>query len=232
MRSKEFRLRKHTSRSFALLFIISLNLAVFILLRFKPLDSALLSSLVLSPANLVKGNLFCLITAGFIHEDVLHLVSNMLGIYVFGMIVERRFGTAKTLFIYFGALALSMFFSMVVYSLVLHRNVSIIGASGALMGLISCAMLADPFYIINKTFLPIPVMLTGWAFIYADILGFLGGETDGVSHIAHLLGFMSIAILVYFLDKTEKKILRKGLVINVFSFGLFFTLNWWVFVRR
>ena len=145
----------------------------------------------------------------------------MVGVFIFGSIVERRFGAGKMLAIYVTALILSMLFAVVIYTFVLHKYVAIIGASGALMGLISCAMLADPFRITYETLLPIPVMIKGWMFCYADVKGFLGGEMDGVSHLAHLLGFLSIAVIIYFSNKEDKKVFLKGLIVNLVSFVFF-----------
>ena len=67
-----------------------------------------------------------------------------------------------------------------------------------------------------------------WLFFWADINGFLGGEKDGISHLAHLLGFLSIGFLVYFLDRKEKNLLKTGLITNLISFAIF--LAFWHFL--
>jgi len=120
-----------------------------------------------------------------------------------------------------------MSFSILIYTYVLNKNIAIIGASGALMGLISTAMLLEPFAITYEMLLPIPVMIKGWIFLYWDIIGFLGGERDGTSHLGHLLGFLSIAVLAYFLGQKDKKVMRAGLVINIASFIIFCFLGQW-----
>jgi len=204
------------------LLIIAANVAVFFYLRSGADAARLVPGLILSPHNLfVKGRVATILTSGFLHGDGGHLFFNCLGIFIFGSIVERKFGAAKTLFIYLGALVLSMSFSLIIYTFFLHKNVAIIGASGALMGLISCAMLADPFAVTYEVLLPIPVMIKGWMFFYADIRGFLGGESDGVSHLAHMLGFLSVAVIIYFMRGEDRRTLLKGLVINIISFGIF-----------
>jgi len=139
--------------------------------------------------------------------------------------VEKRFGFVKTLLIYFGALVLSMFFATCVYTFIMGKSVAIIGASGAVMGLMSCAMLTDPFLITFETIIPLPLMLKGWMFFYADIHGFLGGEVDRISHLAHLFGFLSVAFIIYFLDKAERKMLFAGMMVNVVSFAAFLALS-------
>ena len=203
----------------ATLIIIFLNIGVFWYFYNRPIVEMFIGRFILSPHNLfVKGNITSVITSGFIHRDVQHLAFNMMGVFIFGSIVEKRFGTAKTVLVYFGALFLSMFFAITVYTFFLDKNVAIIGASGAVMGLVSCAMLADPFAITYELIVPTPVMLKAWFFFYADLRGFLGGEKDGVSHLAHILGFLSITVIFYLLDKEDRRILFKGLIVNIISF--------------
>ena len=198
-------------------FLIIMNLAVFVFLQDMSFNREILSPVILYPGNLLSGNFFCIITSGFIHHNWQHLLLNMLGVFVFGRIVERKLGILKTFFIYIGSLFISMMFSTIVYAFFMHKNVAIVGASGAVMGLVSGAMLLSPFSITFEMILPIPTMIKGWMFFYADIKGFLVGEKDGVSHLAHLFGFLSIALLVYFMSKEDKKKLTAGLIVNIFS---------------
>ena len=189
------------------------------------IDEVAMSRLVLYPGNIMKGNLLCLITSGFLHRNWTHLLLNMLGVFVFARVVERRLGVMKTFYIYIGALILSMLFATGYYTFVLHRNIAIIGASGAVMGLLGAAMLLDPFRISYEIILPLPVMAKGWLFLSADLKGFLGGEKDGVSHLAHLFGFLSIMFLMYFLSSEDKRRMKAGLLINIISFVVFLVLK-------
>jgi membrane associated rhomboid family serine protease len=204
--------------------LIMINVGVYSYIKLKPISLESVSRFVLTPASLLNGKFLTVITSGFLHGNLHHLFFNMVGLFVFGRAVELKFGPFKTLVIYLGALALSMFFAILIYVFILHKNMAIIGASGAVMGLLSCAMLINPFDISYEMILPIPVMIKGWIFISADFQGFLGGEPDGVSHLAHLLGFVSIALLFYFLNKEEQSLMTKGIIINLLSFSLFLFL--------
>ncbi len=206
--------------------IIGVNIAMYVYLLFFDKTGALADKFTLSPINIgVSKNYLCVLTSGFMHADITHLALNCTGIFIFGSIVESRFGPAKMMMIYFGALLLSMSFAMFIYTQIYFKNVHLIGASGAVMGLISCAMLSDPFLITYETLLPIPVMIKGWMFVYADMKGFMGGERDGISHLTHLLGFISIAVLIYLFDKNERGIFKKGLLINAISVIVFLVLS-------
>ena len=96
------------------------------------------------------------------------------------------------------------------------------------MGLVGAAMLLDPFYVTYEMIFPFPVMIKGWIFLYADLKGFLSAFDDGISHVTHLFGFLSVAVLVYFLSKKDKKLMREGLIVNIISFIIFLLL--WKFV--
>ncbi len=205
----------------AAFFLIAANVLCFVFTHYVLAPDELPQTFILYPGNLMQGNFWCLVTSGFIHRNLSHLFFNMLGVFIFARIVERHLGIIKTLFVYFGALALSMLFSTIIYTFVLHRNVAIIGASGAVMGLISAAVLLDPFCITYELLFPIPVMVKGWMFFYADLKGFLSEEKGGTSHLAHLCGFLSVALLMYFLSKEDKQRMRLGLIINIISFIAF-----------
>lgn len=200
-------------------FLIVINVILYIFFRYTYNGQALLDVCVLYPANVFQErNFICLVTSGFIHANTSHLFWNMLGIFVFSRIVDKHLGAGKMLFIYFGSLVISMFLSIFLYTYVFHQNIAIIGASGAVMGLIAAAMLLDPFAVTYEMFVPLPVMVKGWIFFLADLKGLLNAERDQVSHLVHLIGFLSIAILVYFLSEEDKKSMFKGLLVNVFSF--------------
>jgi len=205
------------AQSTAAFLLIALNSMAYWFTHFTEQGEALLSDLILYPGNLIQGKFWCLITSGFIHSDGRHLLLNMFGLFVFGYIVQKKMGFSKAVFIYFGSLMLSMLSATVVYAAVLHKNVAIIGASGAVMGLMGVSVLMAPFSITYEMLFPIPTMFKGWLFLWADLKGFLGGEDDGVSHLTHLFGFASIIILVYFLSDEDKRKFTAGLLINIVS---------------
>lgn len=201
-------------------FLIAANVVMHVFSHYTIPGRAFFEEMILYSGNVLKGNYWCFLSSGFLHSNWMHLGLNMLAILIFGHIVEKRMGSRTTLFIYFGAMFLSMLFSLVIYVVFLQKNVAIIGASGAVMGLMATAMLIAPFSITWEMLFPIPTMIKGWLFFYADLKGFLGGETDGVSHLAHLCGFLSVMVLVYFLSQEDRQKLTAGFVINLFSLAV------------
>ncbi|MCD4781937.1 MAG: rhomboid family intramembrane serine protease [Candidatus Omnitrophica bacterium] len=215
-------------RSQSAFWIVSLNIIVFSLIRYQGLAKETVYPWVLYPGNLLSGKMWCLLSSGFIHFELSHLLVNMLGVFIFANVVEKHLGALQTIFVYLTSLIISMLFATVIYTFVLQKNTAIIGASGAVMGLLAAAMLLDPFRITYEMIIPLPVMVKGWMFIYADVEGFLAKEVDGVSHLAHLCGFLSIAVIVYILTSESRKIMRTGLIINVLSFVVFLLIRDWI----
>ncbi|MBW3003335.1 rhomboid family intramembrane serine protease [Candidatus Woesearchaeota archaeon] len=205
-------------------FVCVINIVIYYLLAILQYD---FSGLMNFPNDIITGRYLTLITAGFLHADPAHLWLNILAIYIFGRIVERRFGVFKTGLIYFIALIMSSAFSSLFHIYIANNNIPGLGASGALMGLVAAAVLMDPFYIVHHLIIPLPVMLLGWLTIYADVQGILQGAKDGIGHIAHLAGFMAIAIALFLFVRGEHRSrLVRGFLINVVSLviglGLYF----------
>jgi len=185
------------------------------------------SQLIRYPSDFLSIRAYSLITSGFIHGDFMHLFWNMLFLFVFGRIVERKVGFRKMILIYFLALIISQVLDSIAL-LILGVNAGSIGASGAIMGIVSAAILLDPFYFTHLLIVPVPVMLIGWMLIVDNLMNVGKIMDNSVGYIAHLAGFVSIGIIAGFLSGTDKARLKKGFLINiavllvaVFAFILF-----------
>jgi len=151
-----------------------------------------------------------MISSWFLHANLIHLTGNLLALFVFGRIIEKRFGPGKTLMIYF----VSAIFSDIVAALFGQGG---IGASGAIAGLIGVAILVDPFYIsFFMVGIPLPIIILGWAFIITDITGILiPKEFDNIGHFAHLGGYIAASLIFFLVTPEERKNMLKGLFINI-----------------
>lgn len=194
--------------------MILANIAIFYYVALTNFD---ITPLMNFPQDILSGRYASLLTSGFLHADPAHLWLNMLGIFVFGRIVERRFGSVKAGIIYFFALIASGALSSLFHIFIAGNNVPGIGASGALMGLVAAAILLDPFYLVYEFFMPMPVIILGWLTIYADVQGILQGAKDGIGHVAHLTGFLAIALGLFVFTKENRSRFLKGLAINIIS---------------
>jgi membrane associated rhomboid family serine protease len=93
-------------------------------------SSTLTDEGALSRAAIQDGEYWRLVTAGFLHDGVFHLLLNMFGLYILGTILEPAVGTLRFGVIYFVSLLTGSFGAL------LQEDVfQTVGASGAVFGL-------------------------------------------------------------------------------------------------
>ncbi len=135
------------------------------------------------------------VTYAFLHGSFLHLLFNMIALFMFGPPVEARLGGRRFVRLYFiavlGGAALSFLF------LPLAGGATIIGASAAVFGVMLAFVLEWPDAPVLIFPLPFPVKAKWVVAVLAglSLVAGLGGVHDGVAHLAHLGGFA--AALLY-----------------------------------
>lgn len=132
------------------------------------------------------------LTAGFVHDwdNLLHLVGNMIGLYVFGRSLEQRFGPREFLRFYVVAIVAGMLvWGVRNYYLVGPGAPGIcFGASGAVTAAIVLFCLLEPHATLLAPF-PIPAWLFGLLIVAADVFGSRPATLGPrVAHDVHLAG--------------------------------------------
>lgn len=126
----------------------------------------------------------------FVHSSILHLATNMLGLYLFGTAVENRMGSRSFLFYYIYCGIGAALFSLLL-STVLPQS-PIVGASGAVLGVAVAFAMFWPDAEIMVFPLPVPIrartLVIGLAVL--DLV-FAKWVHDGVAHEAHLGGMLA-----------------------------------------
>lgn len=184
--------------------------------------------LMLYPESVFTLDFLPLITSGFLHASFSHLLGNVIALFIFGRVVERKLGSVKLFLLYIGSLIISGLFTAIIHFHFMGDNTPGIGASGAIMGLVSAAILLDPFYLTYELLFPLPLMFVGWLVLLADIIGILNPVEDGIGHFAHLGGFLSIALLVFLLDVHHRKQMKVGLLVNIVTAAVFVCLRFFL----
>ncbi len=149
-----------------------------------------------------------LFTAMFIHGGWLHLLGNMLYLWIFGDNVEDRLGHGRYLFFYFGC---GMIAALVHAFLFAESRVPCVGASGAIAGVLAAYLLFYPkakvstlfvfFIFIRIVRLPAVVLLGIWILLQvASGMTELSARAGGVAWFAHIGGFgggLLLALLLW-----------------------------------
>ncbi len=160
------------------------------------------------------------ITSIFLHGGWMHLLSNMWFLRIFGDNVEDAMGRLRfiALFIFSG-----LFANMVQFLLNPGSDVPVVGASGAIAGVLGAYVVMWPgariltlvpvFYLITFVHLPALIVLGGWFLMQIFMgIGSLGAEAGGgVAYGAHIGGFICGLFLVRYipLKRTPLRLRRK-----------------------
>lgn len=177
--------------------IIIANVVLFLLTLVAP--AAVIGVLGLSPAALIfEGRLWQVVTYLFVHSPSSfgHILFNMLAVWMFGVELERRWGTAFFTKYYFvcgvgaGLCTIAVSLLPIGPAEAVYRSVTI-GASGAVYGLLMAWALLFPHRTILFMFIfPLParmfVLLIG-AIAFLSALGASGGPVANIAHLGGLV---------------------------------------------
>jgi membrane associated rhomboid family serine protease len=139
--------------------LVLFNIAVFVAQMASPRVAEIASGLALVPADLSGSGTFALpsavtlLTSIFIHAGVVHLAGNMLYLFIFGVAVEERLGHARFLMLYTTA---GVFSGFAMVAIAPHSAVPIVGASGAIAGILGAYLMLCPRSRL-VTFWPLPI---------------------------------------------------------------------------
>jgi rhomboid-like protein len=142
-----------------------------------------------------------LITHMFMHAGLMHIFFNMFGLVVFGRIIESVWGSKKMFILYFVSGLGAAGLQLLVYHL-MNITAVMVGASGALFGLLAAFALLFPNVELMIIFIPIPVKAKYMVPAFAILSLFAGVANIGnIAHFAHVGG----AIFGFFIALYWKK---------------------------
>lgn len=150
--------------------------------------------------------LSCFVTAIFLHGGLIHLGGNMLFLWVFACGIEDALGHFRFLLFY---LCCGILASLTHFVLHLGDATPMIGASGAVSGVLGAYFLLYPFapirtiiwYFIFIRIVRIPALIFIGLWFLFQVLASLSGNS-GVAWFAHIGGFFAgMGCLFFFLPK-------------------------------
>jgi membrane associated rhomboid family serine protease len=179
---------RYTNRS-VVFYIIGITVLVYLAQRRFFLVTVLLA---MTPKNVMNGCVWQLVTYMFVHDprSYTHILFNMLGLFIFGVQVERQMGSREFLLYYFVTGTLAGIASFAVYVLNGTPQVFLLGASGALFAVeLAFAAFYPNAIIAIWGIIPLraPVMVLGYTAL--ELFLALTGMQSGVAHLTHLFGF-------------------------------------------
>jgi len=159
-------------------------------------------ALVLSPYRVARGQVHRLLTAGWVHGDVMHLGFNMLALSIFADRVVVVLGDAKFLLLYVSSVVVAYLPTTLRYRR--RSNYTSLGASGAVAAVMLSAVLLHPKLQLSLFFLPIRIPGVVFAAAYlAYSIWHSRGSDDNINHDAHFSGAAYGALLTYLLEPSR-----------------------------
>ncbi|MBI1965063.1 MAG: rhomboid family intramembrane serine protease [Betaproteobacteria bacterium] len=139
-----------------------------------------------------------IVTYGFLHGSLMHILFNMFAVYMFGGEVERVIGPKRYLNLYFGAVITAALTQIAVQSIAGADPLPTVGASGGVFGLLLAFGLFFPNRIILLLIPPVPLPARLLVVLYGALELFLGvtGTQQGVAHFAHLGGMLGAWLVI------------------------------------
>ncbi len=147
------------------------------------------------PEEILRGeDLHTLITSMFIHGSLLHLLGNMLFLWIFADNIEATVGNFRFLIFYlFGGAAAAAGHSVVDA----NSTIPMVGASGAISAVMGAYMVMYPTSRIRTLIVILPIRVSAWLFLGFWIWqqwnfgtsSLADGNPEGVAWWAHIAGF-------------------------------------------
>jgi len=148
-----------------------------------------------------------LLTYGFLHGGWLHIFFNMFAVFMFGSAVEQLFGARRYLVYYLVCMVGAALMQLIVVSAANLPPAPVVGASGAVFGLLLAYGMAYPRR--ELIIFPIPVPIQAWlaVTIYGALELYLGvtGTASGIAHFAHLGGMATGFVLIRYWQSQRRR---------------------------
>jgi len=174
-----------------------LSLVIFIVFLLQALIKGFTDYFILDTRT-VLFKFYTLITAVFLHSGLPHIMYNLFGLALFGSILEHVIGSRRFLILFFISGLVASLASLPFYTRVL-------GASGAVFGILGMLGILRPKLTVWVYSMPMPMIVALFVWAIGDIIGIYAPA--GTANIAHLggLGIGVIAGFYYRKQFSEKK---------------------------
>ncbi|MDZ4727839.1 MAG: rhomboid family intramembrane serine protease [Leptospira sp.] len=146
----------------------------------------------LNPSAVMQGFVWQLVTYSFLHGDFMHLLMNMLTLWMFGSEVEAHYGNRPFLKFYFFCAFMGGAVTLLASLLGFPQGI-VLGASGATFGLLAAyAFLWPNREIIFMLIFPLKAKF----FVMILMLMIVFSQGGHIAHMAHLGGIIGAFILI------------------------------------
>ena len=187
--------------------ILLLNVVLFLitllLQNYKGID--LTDQFALYYPTLPEFRWYQLLTHMFMHGGFMHILLNMYGLWMLGTRLESYWGANRFTFYYFACATGAFLMHWAMGYLGVSPASPVVGASGAVVGLISAFAFLFPNTEFFMMFIPIPIKAKYLVFIMLgyDLLGAFYFH-DNIAHFAHVGGMITGGAIMLYWQKFDR----------------------------
>ena len=146
------------------------------------------------------------ITSMFLHWDIQHLFGNMLFLFFIGAFLESLIGSGRYIVAYIASgLAGGIGVILAPGLGLMSPDAMVVGASGAIFGIIAAVAILKPMEQIYLFFFPMPMFLFGLLYVGLQVYYMFTGGEAGVANIAHFGGAVAGIIFGLYFRFVEKR---------------------------
>jgi len=153
-----------------------------------------------------KGQIWRLITAGFIHSGFFHILMNMLALGFAGFLIEKVLGTKRTAILYFASIIGSSVISIWWHLPVVNS----VGASGGIFGIFGAMLVYSIFDIAHPENRVAFMFIFGLFGFFTLFMGFTGiNNADNAGHVGGLITGAIVSLFFISTARRAKNILEE-----------------------
>lgn len=193
--------------------ILAVNVIVFLLTstsqggNFGEGGGRLTADLALFGPAVENGELYRLVTSGFIHYGLIHIIFNMVILYRFGEMLEQALGPVRMAGLYVASLLVGSF-----GALLLSPNAFTGGASGAVFGLIAAAAIGQ-----HQRGIDVWKSGVGGLIVVNVVLTFALSNVSIGGHLGGLIGGFLVGAFMLRVPTTRRSVIDGTLVAAIVS---------------
>jgi len=180
--------------------LLVVNIVVFL---FTSFSAQIFDLLALTPTLAIqKGMVWQFFTFMYVHGGFMHIFFNMFVLMMFGPTIEEVMGNKKY-FIFYTLCGLgSGIFHILINGV---GSIPLVGASGAIFGVVTAYAILYPRNIIYVYFVPMPAFIAIILIAVIELFSGVSGVQPGIANFGHLGGMIVGFILVKFFGYGKKK---------------------------
>ena len=174
-------------------------------------------NLAFSFKNLLEGRVWTAVTAIFVHANLIHLLGNMIFLYVFGNTLENVSNSKRMLLAFFLGGILSFLLSIPFFP----PDATFVGASAAIFTLTAVVMLIKPLRFSWLLLMPVGLVAVLY-FVYNAVAVYYNVQGN-VAYISHILGFsIGLPLGIAWSEQWKRNLLISIGLLLVYAILLYF----------